>query len=91
MFAVVSIPQSSHRRYVDNIKTRNIRPKGHESSGKQIFFFPRTICLQDPDDREVRIHRGGVLLCVQDRNMSEELIQSHLDAFAIKGRGKDEI
>lgn len=23
--------------------------------------------------------------------MSEELIQSHLDAFAIKGRGKDEI
>lgn len=47
--------------------------------------------LQDPDDREVRIHRGGVLLCVQDRNMSEELIQSYPDAFAIEVRGKSEM
>lgn len=46
---------------------------------------------QDPDDREVGIHRGGNLLCAQDRNMSEELIQSHPDAFPLEVRGKSEM
>ncbi|XP_022808580.1 uncharacterized protein LOC111345557 isoform X1 [Stylophora pistillata] len=40
--------------------------------------------LHDPDDGVVRIHRDGVLLSVQDRNMCEELIQAHPDATAIE-------
>ena len=49
--------------------------------------------LQDPDDREVKIHRDGVLLSVQEpnRKMCEELIQCHSDAIAIEVEGEGEI
>lgn len=72
---------------------RGMRALESKLSSSHIRFFGEgwMAPLRDLDDREVRIHRGGLLLCVQDRKMSEELIQSHPDAFAIEVRGKDEI
>ena len=77
----------------DNISSKGMRAFKSNRSSSLVRFVGEGLMapLQDPDDREARIPRGDLLLCAQDRNMSEELIQSHPDASAIKARGKSEM
>lgn len=78
---------------LDKSSSTGIRALKSNRSSSLVRFVGEGLMalLQDPDDREVRIPRGDLLLCAQDRNMSEELIQSHPDAFAIEVRGKSEM